>query len=130
MTSEPTVPSLLGTWRLERFRVWNPDRSVSEPKGKQPFGYARFDPSGVAIIFLATQDPSLTPQDLAASFVAYSGPFHAEPHRGRLSVSVIASNRADYLDTVQVREYTIYGDSLTLGTPGQYEATCRRVAPT
>lgn len=129
MTSGTTVPSLLGTWRLERFRVWNADGSVSEPKGKHPFGYARFDPSGVAITVLATQDPCLSPDDLAASFVAYSGPFQAEPERGRLSVSVIASNRADDLGTVQVREYTVHGVSLTLGTPGQYEATCRRVAP-
>jgi hypothetical protein len=128
MPSHPHAHPLIGTWKLERFRVWAADGSESEPKGRQPFGYARFDPSGVALIQLANSDPSLSASDRAASYVAYSGPFRVEPEAGRVTITVEASNRADYLGTTQVRDYVVDGRHLQLGTPGQYQATCVRVA--
>jgi len=118
---------LIGTWKLERFRVWDKHGNVSEPRGSSPYGYALFDASGIAFIQLANPDEALSPAERAASYFAYTGPFRTEPAEVLLSVTVVASNQADYLGTTQVRRYARDGQRLRLGTPGQYEALLVRV---
>lgn len=126
MTNAP--PSLIGTWKLLSFEVWDGGGNVAYPMGRDPVGYAVFTSAGVALIQLARRYPTatqLSPEqqgDLAASFIAYFGRLEHHPSNSEFTVHVEASNREEYVGTRQVRQYSLEGDRLVLGIPGQYQA--------
>ena len=44
-----------------------------------------------------------------------------------LTVVVESSNMPDYIGSTQSRVFEREGDTLTLGTPGAYQAVCKRL---
>ncbi len=124
----PSTASLIGTWRLISYKVWNAEWQVSEPKGAQPFGYAVFTPDGLALIQVAIgPDEDASAGARASSFAAYCGPVTVSADAMQLEISVEASNIEGYIGTQQVRKFSLSQGQLTLGQPGQYQAVLQRV---
>jgi len=49
------------------------------------------------------------------------------PELVHLKGTVEQSNMADYLGSVQERNFEVSGDTMTIGTPGKYQAKLQRV---
>lgn len=132
--SNSALSDLLGTWRLRSYEVWDEQGNVTHPMGLDAVGYAVFSACGTALVQLARRAPAATQLDagqreeLASSYVAYFGRLEHHPTRAEISIAVDASNRPQYLGTIQVRPYVLQGDELVLGIPGQYRARLERCA--
>lgn len=113
--------SLVGTWRLLQYVVWDSAGKPQQVFGSTPSGYATFDAAGIA--FIQVMNPAEV-----ASFAAYYGPFSVNPSGDSLSIRVEGSNIPSYLQTNQRRPFQIRADTLVLGTKGQYRATLAKVA--
>jgi len=122
MTDNP----LLGTWRVLSFTRWNKQGVASRPVGETPTGYAVFDATGHAFIQVGrSPTDGGFPDEIAKSLMCYFGPYTISGHK--LMVTVESSTIADYLGSVQERTFEISGDTMTVGTPGQYQAKLQRV---
>jgi hypothetical protein len=121
----PTADDLIGTWRVTAFSEWTPDRREHKPLGDNPVGYAIFDAAGRIFIQLSkSPGRSVTPQDVAGSFIAYFGTFKVSGDT--LIVAIASGNEAGDVDTTQTRTITLDGDALSIGIPGQFMATLQR----
>jgi hypothetical protein len=118
--------SLIGTWRVLSFTRWNKEGVAGQPLGAEPMGYAVFDATGHAFIQLGRNaTDGGYPDEIAKSLMCYFGPYTI---RGDLvKVTVEQSNMADYLGSVQERNFKVEGDTMTIGTPGKYQAKLQRV---
>lgn len=122
-----TANALLGTWRVVSFTRWNKEGVAGQPLGIEPMGYAVFDATGHAFIQLgrAPMDGG-APDEVAKSLMCYFGPYTVSGNK--VAVTVESSNMADYLGSVQERNFEVSGDAMTIGTPGRYQAKLTRVA--
>jgi hypothetical protein len=115
---------LIGSWRVVRFQRWDKDGAESLPLGAQPVGAVIFDATGTVSIQLGRGNDGGTAEEIAKSFMAYFGPFSTAGDA--LTITVVASNMPDYIGSTQKRTFKLSGDSLTIGTPGRYQATLER----
>lgn len=107
---------LVGTWRVVRYEVWDSAGTRSQPLGTAPVGYGVFDGTRAFIQLMSESKSYLG---------AYFGPYAV---RGaELRITVEGTNIPDYMGSVQVRRFRIAGDTMTLGMPGEYQATTVRV---
>jgi hypothetical protein len=121
-----TIGDLIGTWRVLSFTRWNKEGVASQPLGPEPMGYAVFDATGHAFIQLGrSPNDGGFPDEIAKSLMNYFGPYAVSGDR--LKVTVESSNMADYLGSVQERTFEVSGDTMTIGTPGKYQAKLQRV---
>lgn len=120
----PPADPLVGVWRVATFETWDSAGSVARPYGDRPSGYAVFDPAGLAFIQMMAVDGG---EPRPSTYISYYGPFDTDAAGTTLTVRVEGSNRAGYLGTEQVRRYSVAGDTLRLGIPGEYQATLGRV---
>lgn len=117
---------LIGTWRVVSFTRWNKEGVAGQPLGSHPTGYAVFDATGHAFIQLGrSANDGGFPDEIAKSLMCYFGPYSVSGDK--VSVTVDASNMADYLGSVQERNFEVSGDAMTIGTPGRYQAKLTRV---
>jgi hypothetical protein len=117
---------LIGTWRVLSFTRWNKEGVASQPLGPEPMGYAVFDATGRAFIQLGrSPNDGGFPDEIAKSVMVYFGPYAVSADLVRVTVE--SSNMADYLGSVQERNFEISGDRMTIGTPGKYQAKLQRV---
>jgi hypothetical protein len=117
---------LIGTWRVLSFTRWNKEGVASQPLGAEPMGYAVFDATGHAFIQLGrSPNDGGFPDEIAKSVMTYFGPYAVSADL--VKVTVESSNMADYLGSVQERNFEISGDRMTIGTPGKYQAKLQRV---
>jgi len=129
----PLKRAIIGTWRLLAYEVWSPEGTLHAPLGDEPIGYAVFDLTGRAFIQLASHpiEPQAGAADgrqaSAASFAAYFGTYTVDAEQKKLAIQVEGSNRVPYIGSTQERVFTIEGDTLTMGQPGQYRATLVRL---
>lgn len=122
-----TANTLIGTWRALSFTRWGKEGEAIQPLGPEPMGYAVFDATGHAFIQLGRRpSDGGFPDEIAKSLMCYFGPYSASGDT--LKVTVESSNMADYLGSVQERKFSVDGDTLTIGTPGKYQAKLTRVA--
>jgi hypothetical protein len=121
-----TEKSLIGTWRVVSFTRWNKEGVASEPLGAEPAGCAVFDATGHALIQLGRSPADGGfPDEVAKSTMCYFGPYAVSGDI--VKVTVEGSNMADYLGSVQERNFEVSGDTATIGTPGKYQAKLQRV---
>jgi hypothetical protein len=123
---EPAAQSnrLAGAWRVQSFARFGKDGAPNEPLGTPPAGFAVFDATGRAFVQLG-KAPSAGPVDeVAKSLMAYFGPCRIDGDT--LSVAVESSNMPAYIGSTQTRKFSRDGDMLRLGTPGEYQAVCKR----
>jgi hypothetical protein len=117
---------LIGTWRVLSFTRWNKEGVAGQPLGAHPMGYASFDATGHAFIQLGrSPNDGGFPDEIAKSLMCYFGPFTVSGDL--VKVTVEQSNMADYLGSVQERNFEVSGDTMTIGTPGKYQAKLQRV---
>ena len=62
-----------------------------------------------------------------SAFAAYYGPYTIDRVASTFTIRVEGSNMPSYTRTEQVRRFAIEGDTLRLGTAGEYQATLIRV---
>ncbi len=118
--------NLIGTWRVVSFTRFNKEGVAGQPLGGHPAGYAVFDATGHAFIQLGrSPNDGGFPDEIAKSLMCYFGPYAVSGET--LKVTVESSNMADYLGSVQERQFAVSGDSMTIGTPGKYQAKLTRV---
>jgi hypothetical protein len=117
---------LIGTWRVVSFERYDKDGAATQPFGAPPCGYAVFDATGRAFVVLGKATEGVA-ADVAKSLMAYFGPFTVSAAGDVLSVAVESSNMPDYIGSTQIRHVEVTGDTLTVGTPGQYQAKLERV---
>ena len=121
-----TEKSLIGTWRVLSFTRWNKEGVASQPLGLEPMGYGVFDATGHAFIQLGrSPTDGGFPDEIAKSLMCYFGPYAVSGDT--LKVSVEGSNMADYLGSVQERKFAVSGDTMTIGSPGKYQAKLQRI---
>jgi hypothetical protein len=121
-----TANTLIGTWRVLSFMRFNKEGVAGEPLGAEPMGYAVFDATGHAFIQLGrSASDGGFPDEIAKSLMCYFGPYAISGDT--VKVTVEASNMADYLGSVQERNFEVSGDTMTIGTPGKYQAKLTRV---
>jgi hypothetical protein len=121
-----TANTLIGTWRVLSFTRWNKEGAASQPLGVEPMGYAVLDATGHAFIQLGRSPADGGfPDEVAKSLMCYFGPYTVSGDL--LKVTVEASNLADYIGSVQERNFEVSGDTMTIGTPGKYQAKLQRV---
>jgi hypothetical protein len=121
-----TQNTLVGTWRALSFTRWNKEGVASQPLGAEPVGYAVFGPTGHAFIQLGRSPADGGfPDEIAKSVMCYLGPYAVSGDT--VKVTVESSNMADYLGSVQERQFAVSGDAMTIGTPGKYQARLTRV---
>jgi hypothetical protein len=121
-----TETTLIGTWRVVSFMRWNKEGVASQPLGAEPAGCAVFDATGHALIQLGrSATDGGFPDEVAKSTMCYFGPYSVSGDT--VKVTVEGSNMADYLGSVQERQFEVSGDSATIGTPGKYQAKLQRV---
>ena len=119
--------ALIGTWRVLSFTRWNKGGVAGEPLGEHPIGYAVFDNTGRAFIQLGRNPTDGGfPDEIAKSVMVYFGAYAVSGDV--VKVTVEGSNMADYLGSVQERNFEVSGDSATIGTPGKYQAKLQRVS--
>lgn len=120
-----TRPSVLtGAWRVQSFTRFAKDGAPSEPLGTPPGGYAVFDSTGHVYVQLGKAASSASPEEVAKSLMFFFGPYSAAGDA--VSVAVETSNIPDYIGSTQTRTFSMDGDTLKIGTPGGYQAVCRR----
>ena len=115
---------LTGAWRVQSFSRFSKDGATSEPLGRPPAGFAVFDPTGRAFVQLGKAAASGSAEEVAKSLMAYFGP--CSTAGDTLRVVVESSNMPAYVGSTQTRTFSIDGDILKIGTPGEYQAVCRR----
>jgi hypothetical protein len=121
-----TDSTLIGTWRVLSFERYTKEGVASQPLGAEPMGYAVFDPTGHAFVLLGRRPADGGfPDEIAKSLMSYFGPYTVSGDT--LKVTVESSNMADYLGSVQERNFDVSGDAMTIGTPGKYQAKLQRV---
>ncbi|GAB2174544.1 lipocalin-like domain-containing protein [Dongia sp. agr-C8] len=121
-----SINNLIGTWRVVSFTRFNKDGVAGQPLGAEPTGYAVFDATGHAFIQLGrSPNDGGFPDEIAKSLMCYFGPYSVSGDK--VSVTVESSNMADYLGSVQERKFEVAGDTMTIGTPGKYQAKLSRV---
>ena len=117
---------LIGTWRVVSFTRFNKEGVANQPLGAEPMGYAVFDATGHAFIQLGrSATDGGYPDEIAKSLMCYFGPYSVSGDL--VKVTVEQSNIADYLGSVQERKFEVSGDTMTIGTPGKYQAKLQRV---
>jgi hypothetical protein len=120
------MKDLIGTWRVVSFTRFNKEGVAGQPLGTEPMGYAIFDPTGHAFIQLGrSPNDGGYPDEIAKSLMCYFGPYTTSGDLVRVTVE--QSNMADYLGSVQERNFKVEGDAMTIGTPGKYQAKLKRV---
>ena len=114
--------SVLGVWKLRSFSIENVEtRERSEPFGPEPRGTLMLHPEG-RMFALLTPRERMTPTTEAGQalafqkLVAYSGRYRLEPP-DRFVTSVDVAWFEDWIDTDQVRSYSLDGDRLDIFTP-------------
>jgi hypothetical protein len=118
--------NLIGTWRVVSFTRWNKEGVAGQPLGAHPTGYAVFDATGHAFIQLGrSPNDGGFPDEIAKSLMCYFGPYTISGDL--VKVTVEASNIADYLGSVQERNFEVSGNAMTIGTPGKYQAKLQRI---
>jgi len=117
--------ALTGVWRVASFRRFAKDGTPNEPLGAPPAGYAVFDRTGRAYVQLGKAPGVGSAEDVAKSLMCYFGPCSIAADV--LSVVVESSNMKAYIGSTQTRKFRIDGDTLTIGTPGEYQAVATRV---
>lgn len=130
--------ALVGTWRGIRYQTWNAQGQIATPFGDPVSGYAVFDDTGHAFIQLMRM-PAVQPfqapaapteqevRDAFSAFAAYYGSYTIDAAASSVTIQVEGSNLPSYTGSRQVRRFQIENDTLTLGIPGQYQATLVRV---
>jgi hypothetical protein len=122
-----TASDLIGTWRVTGFQQWSPDGKEHHPIGKTPLGFAIFDTAGRFFFQLSkSTDEGASPDEVARSFMAYFGRFTVSGDT--LNIVAESGNSPDDVGTTQTRTITLDGDTLTIGIPGQFQATLQREA--
>jgi hypothetical protein len=122
-----SASDLIGTWRIIAFSEWSADGKEHHPIGKAPAGFAVFDTTGRVFFQLSKSTAEgASPEDVASSFMAYFGKISVSGNT--LTVAAEAGNGPDDVGTTQTRTFTLDGDRLTIGIPGQIQATLRREA--
>ena len=123
----PTTEDLIGTWRVTAFQEWSADGAAHHPLGDTPTGYAIFDRAGRVFIQLSRGvGRGAAAEAVARSFMAYFGTFAVSGDQ--LKVAIESGNNPEDVATTQTRTVTLQGDMLTIGIPGQFQATLRREA--
>jgi hypothetical protein len=123
----PKAADLIGTWRVTGFQQWSPDGREHHPIGKTPAGFAVFDTTGRVFFQLSkSTGEGASPEDVANAFMAYFG--RCTVTGDTLTITAESGNSPDDVGTTQTRTITLDGDTLTIGTPGQFQATLRREA--
>ena len=118
---------LVGTYRLVSVESASDDGEVQHPFGENPDGFITYTPEGCMLAVLARSDrPTFADGDImggseqerAAAFLtasAFAGGF--EVNDGKLVHTLGAATFQNWKDTVQVREFDVTEDGLTLVTP-------------
>ena len=120
---------VVGTWRAIRYETWDSAGLRSMPFGDPPSGYAVFDATGFAFIQLMGTQKRENGNGIEQSpiFGAYYGSYVLVAHGDTIKIHVEGSNILNYINTVQVRPFRIFNDTLSLGIPGEYQATLVRM---
>ena len=126
-SDEELAARLVGTYRLVSVESTSEGGDVQHPFGEEPDGFMTFTPEGYMLAVLARHDrPTFadgdimggTDQERAAAFLsasAFAGRF--EVREGKLVNTLGAATFQKWTDTVQVRDFELSGDGLTLITP-------------
>ena len=126
-SDEELRDQLVGTYRLVSVESTSEDGEVQRPFGEHPDGFMAFTPEGYMVAVLARHDrPTFadgdimggTDQERAAAFLsasAFAGRFAVR--EGRLVNMLGAATFQNWTDTVQVRDFEVTGEGLTLVTP-------------
>lgn len=126
-SDEELAARLVGTYRLISVESTSEDGEVERPFGEDPDGFMTFTPEGYMLAVLARHDrPTFvdgdimggTDQERAAAFLsasAFAGRF--EVSEGRLVNTLGAATFQNWTGTVQIRDFQMTGDGLTLVTP-------------
>lgn len=127
------LESIVGTWILKSYRVWDENGQVQEPFGKTPSGFAVFDAKGkVFIQLLREHDATKSHSDqereeIAKSYGGYFGTYEIDSKRSTLTFKVLGSNLPSYIGSTQVRQFSITGSTLSIGQAGKYQAIVERL---
>jgi hypothetical protein len=122
-----TANDLIGTWRVTGFQQWSPDGQEHYPIGKKPVGFALFDTAGRFFFQLSKSTAEgASPEEVARSFMAYFGRFNVSGDT--LNIVAESGNSPDDVGATQTRTITLDGNALTIGIPGQFQATLQREA--
>lgn len=136
--TEQETHALIGTWRGLRFETWDAQGRAATPFGDPISAYVVFDATGHAFVQMMKVPPvapsasaeDATPEALRAAldaFIGYYGPYLIDEEKKTFTIHVEGSNLPTYVGSRQVRHFRIEGDTLTMGTPGAYQATLVRV---
>ena len=148
---------IVGCWQMvEAYDINDPGKpGKSYPWGNPPLGYWVYDSAGnnsvqisinppLSLINLAadttppwwTLEPTLQQAmvDSFNNYMAYFGTYTVEYNdasqtSGTVTNNVVTDVLRAYTGTAQPRQFTLNGDELVIGVPGQYIRRFKRVAP-
>lgn len=138
--------ALVGSWRLESFRIEAEDGATYHPLGEQPQGYITYGADGYMQVniqaagrdrFLTDNflDPKPADPTAAMRYIAYAGRYRVD--QDRIVHHIEVSFFPNWIGVDQVRYARPEGDLLSLSTPlltyrgrpGRATLRWRRVAP-
>jgi hypothetical protein len=126
---------LIGTWRLIDQIETLSDGTQILPCGEHPLGLLMYAANGWMSVQLLRSERAAR-ADLAEfqtameEYLGYFGTFTVDPARAIITHHIVGCSYPAYSGTDQVRQYTLYGDTLTLtaqSTRGQRILTWQRV---
>jgi hypothetical protein len=104
---------LIGAWRLTAYLDVDGAGGTSEgPLGAAPRGLLIYGTGGYMSVSMMRTGPGADPADLSSLFKGYAGRWRLDG--GRLVHDVEVSENPRLVDTVQVRDWALDGDRLTL----------------
>lgn len=120
-----SASDLVGSWKLDAFRLEMPDGSVSHPYGENLVGYLFYNADGfMSAAFMNAERGQVPDGELGEAarassydqYMAYTGPYEVTGDRIRHFVEV--SSLEAWTGTVQERWFKIDGDRLEILTAG------------
>ena len=135
-TTESQEADIVGTWELVRFE--NFDNGVpSQPFGAEPKGYFIYTADGHLSIHIMNETPPAEwkslqlPEDGSGVagpwYVGYFGRYTVDKAAGTVTHHVEGGTILSYIGTDQERPFTLEGDRLVVGVPGEWERELHRI---
>ena len=143
---------IVGCWQMtEAWDINDPGKpGKSYPWGNPPLGYWVYDSAGNVSVQISINPPlSVVPMpqswwqgaissdgymlesfnNYMAYFGTYTVEYNADKTGGTVTNIVVTDVLRQYTGTSQPRQFTLDGDTLTIGDPTQYIRIFKRVAP-
>jgi hypothetical protein len=122
----------VGTWRLISQHTRLPDGTMTPSRGDAPSGVIMYDVYGNMAVQLMRTDNHVTEftdlmllETAMRGFHAYFGTYEVDEAEGVVRHHVIGAGYPDYRGTIQVRQFSFEGDTLTLQAPTPGEESMR-----